>query len=425
MGSFAGINTEAASPLKTVQIGVGYNLDRFLRFRVSQPETIFDSKQIFDNQPLFWNDLETSGSGTTSVHSVNTAASTIAVSAGTAGTRIRQTYMSFNYQPGKSQLIKLTGVLQKAGAGQAGIKRGFGYGDDRNGLFLIDDEGTIKLVKRSYFTGSAVDLEIPQSDWDDPMDGTGPSGINLDFTKSQILLIDFSWLGVGNVGYGFLVSGKVYYAYVFNNSNVNAGVYMSTPNLPIRYWIENDGSGGAAELDHICSTVISEGGSQNLGVIRSYTTAGTPISLAATNTLYGIFALRLKSTHIGAVVDLVKTALYISTTADAIEWTLHFNPALSAGSLTYTPLTNSALEIALCDGTQVFTPSAYIFDFGFAVAGGAQAGSQGEKTAELTNALRLGAGINGTLDTIVLCARAINGSTSVGVQAGIKWQELS
>ena len=32
------------------------SVDAFGRFRVSAPDTLFDSKQIFDNQPLFWDE---------------------------------------------------------------------------------------------------------------------------------------------------------------------------------------------------------------------------------------------------------------------------------------------------------------------------------------------------------------------------------
>ena len=42
----------------------GPSIDAFGRSRTSSPETIFESKQIFDNQPLFWDDQEVSGGGT-------------------------------------------------------------------------------------------------------------------------------------------------------------------------------------------------------------------------------------------------------------------------------------------------------------------------------------------------------------------------
>ena len=46
-------------------VGSANSLDAFYRQRVGTPHTIFDSKQIGDNQPLFYDDQEVSGGGTT------------------------------------------------------------------------------------------------------------------------------------------------------------------------------------------------------------------------------------------------------------------------------------------------------------------------------------------------------------------------
>ena len=72
------------------------NLDAFARLRISNPETIFDSKQLNDKQPLFWDDQQVSGSGTTSTYNTNKASTTLAVSNLTAGKRVRQTFRRFN-----------------------------------------------------------------------------------------------------------------------------------------------------------------------------------------------------------------------------------------------------------------------------------------------------------------------------------------
>lgn len=66
---------------KGVQIGLDTDNptgDAFGRFRMSSPTTLFDSKQIIDNQPLFWDDQEESGSGTSSTYTKARASSTIA-----------------------------------------------------------------------------------------------------------------------------------------------------------------------------------------------------------------------------------------------------------------------------------------------------------------------------------------------------------
>ena len=95
----------------------GPTIDAFGRLRVSNPTTIFDSKQIYDNQPLLWDESLESGGGITSSHDPNEAATTIGTTLNTAGQFTRQTFMRFNYQPGKSQSIFMTGILDPSGGG--------------------------------------------------------------------------------------------------------------------------------------------------------------------------------------------------------------------------------------------------------------------------------------------------------------------
>jgi len=92
------------------------SIDAFGRARVAEPVTLFDSKQLHDAAPLTFDDAEVSGTGTGSSHNVNTASTILSTTNATAGKRVRQTFMRFNYQPGKSQLILCTGTLQLLGA---------------------------------------------------------------------------------------------------------------------------------------------------------------------------------------------------------------------------------------------------------------------------------------------------------------------
>lgn len=143
-------NTEA-NPLPISFPSNSANFDAFVRLRTSEPVTLFDSKQLHDAAPLFWDDAEESGGSTTSSHSTDTASTTIGVALNTAGKRTRQTFMRFNYQPGKSQLIFCTFVMDKTGGG-TGITRAIGYFDDNNGLFLKDNAGTYQFVRRTSVT---------------------------------------------------------------------------------------------------------------------------------------------------------------------------------------------------------------------------------------------------------------------------------
>ena len=81
------------------------------------------------------------------------------------------------------------------------------------------------------------DIKIPQSQFNiDKLDGTGPSGLNLDLAKMQMFYIDYSWYGAGTIRYGFRnTEGKVFYCHRFVNSNQNTEAYMRSGNLPARY----------------------------------------------------------------------------------------------------------------------------------------------------------------------------------------------
>jgi hypothetical protein len=405
------------------------SIDAFARLRVSNPQTLFDTKNIFndpdlgldvENQPLFFDNQETSGADTGTTYDANQASQTLTVAETTAGTRVRQTKMRFNYQPGKSQLAILTFNLNGVAAH---ITKREGIFDANNGIFLEAVGTTISLVRRTFTSGSAVDNKVARANWNiDKMDGTGVSGITLDFTKTQILLIDYEWLGVGRVRVGWVIDGLIYYCHEFLNANNLTLVYMSTPNLPLRSEISNDGSGAADSIKQICSTVISEGGSQDLGVVRYASTAGTHVDANTENTIYAVLGIKLKSAYIGATVDILTASVQLQTATDRCEWMLYFNPTV-ADVFTYADETNSAVQIAR--GATANTISAgYQITGGYVESVGVAGGGAGSAERGIVTALKLGSTIAGVVDSIVLAVRPIGGSTDVDVEGSLTWREL-
>lgn len=377
--------------------------DAFGRLRTSEPVTIFDTKQLFDNVPLLWDDVEESGSGTTSVHSADTASSVLGVSATTAGVRTRQTFMRFNYQPGKSQQVLMTGTLAVTGGG-TGITTAFGLFDDDNGIFWQERAGVVEVVRRTNVTGSPVDEIVAQSSWNlDVMDGTGASGFTLDETTSQILSIDLEWLGAGRARIGLVIDGETVYVHQFLGANVRDGVYMSTPNLPLRYQIENGGAGAASTMRSMCGTVVSESGANSLGVLHTFSTAGTALTASTSGTLYALMGFRLKTTHLGCTVNFTGLSV-IATTNDDFEWGLYFN-ATVASTFGYADQTNSCLQAIL--GVTANTVSG-----GTLIVGGFSQASEKVEIA-VPPALRLGASVAGDRDTLVLAVRPLSNNASI------------
>lgn len=392
-----------------IKAGDTPSIDAFGRWRVSNPETLFDSKQIFDNQPLYWDDQEVSGSGTSSNHSVNRASTTLAVSATTAGKRVRQTFMRFNYQPGKSQLVLMTGVLGSQGTD---IAARMGLFDDNNGIFLVNTAGTTGVAIRSKVTGSVVDNLVAQSNWNlDTMDGTGPSGITLDWDNAQIFLVDFEWLGVGRVRVGFVVDGNIYYCHQFNHANNISSVYMSTPNLPLRYEIEAGGTNpNTGSLEHICSSVISEGGLQKNGTLEHIDS--NKVSYTTAETAYIVLAGRLKTGYFGLSVDIENVSASIFSN-DFGKWEFRAGGTPSE-TLTYTGVTNSGVEVFKGDGSQTLT-GGQLIDGRWITAASA---------VDFTtpNAVRLGSTIDGTPQVFYLVFIPNTNNTSFA--ASVTWREI-
>lgn len=391
-------------------------VDAFARLRFSTPVTLLDTKQLYDSLPLYYDDSQVSGSGTSSSHSVNRASTTMSVTATTAGKRVRQTFFRPNYSPGKSQLVVLTFVM---GTNGSGVKKEVGLFDNSNGLFFRMDGTTPKFVVRSNVTGTPVDTEITQSNWNnDKLDGTGNSGVTLDFTKSLILFIDFEWLGVGAVRYGFFVGGQPIVAHIQRNANVGTSVYMSTPNLPVRYSIENDGTGGALSFEHICSTVISEGGYEPVGQIISKDRGITGFSTGANTSLHPIFSIRLKSTHIGATIDIQNFNILVATNNATFRYGIYLNPTIAGtDAASWTSISNSAIEYDITrDNTNTLSGGTQIF-------GGYGSTTIGSFAGEIKSALKIGSNIAGTRDQLVLAVQNLSASNDT-YYGGLAWKEL-
>lgn len=409
---------DVASPVKLGGYTDSSSIDAFARLRVSNPVTLFENKQVYDDQPLLWANQTANGGAI--VYNSDRASSTLSINGANGSSAIRQSKQRINYQPGKSLLLLNTFVL---GAGANNVRKRGGLFNENNGIYLQQNNSVLSFVIRSFVGGSVSENVVNQSSWNlDKLDGTGPSGITLDVTKAQILLMDIEWLGVGRIRIGFIINGIFIYAHEFNHANIIDSVYMSSPNLPVRYEITNTADGDPAELEEICSTAISEGGNTILGLLRSANRGITGISVTTGNGLVPLISIRLKSAYVGATLIPVDFSI-ISAAATTYIWKLIVNPIVTAPDLsTWVPLSNSAAEYnvtrtaanALSGGTII--KSGYIVGQGNTV-GAADAG-------DLRSLLVLSADIAGIQDELVLAVQRVGGGGGIDFFGSISWREL-
>lgn len=318
------ISSLDSEPLKVnIDPGTGEkptSLDAFGRLRVCNPLTLFDSSHRYKDNGL-WNTLTATDGA--AAFSADQGLIELSVTT-TSGSKVyRETTKVFAYLPGKSLLVMTTFVMSPA---KANLRQRLGYYGDENGMFLeLDGTGgtVLSFVERSHVSGATVDTKVNQSSWNyDKMDGTGPSKMTLDITKSQILWMDIEWLGLGTVRMGFVIDGKFILCHQFHHANLITSTYITTASLPLRYEIENTGTtASSSTLKQICSTVISEGGYELRGLQQAIS---IPITAARTTTTagtyYPLISIRLKTSPNFLDAIIILTALSLLGTGNGVNY---------------------------------------------------------------------------------------------------------
>jgi hypothetical protein len=291
--------------------------------------------------------FETGGTQTVNLAEANTLINVTT----TAGSRaVRQSRKYHPYIPGTTNLTFVTFTM---GTAKANLQQMAGLFDDLNGIFFRMNGTTPEMVIRK----GGVDNEIAaQSSWNvDRLDGTGASGINIDFTKSQIFVVDYQWLGVGRVRVGFSVNGRVYYTHYFTHLNELTGPYMFQPSLPVRWEIKNTGTtASVSSMMCICFSVYVEGSDFETGFDNSVSNGTTAVTLGANaDSVKGILAIRLKNTVNGqpnrAVARIKDWELVSSLTAQYKVMILQ-----GIADLAGTPVWANATPTGWCEYTTDF-----------------------------------------------------------------------
>jgi len=394
------------------------NIDAFGRLRVSEPFTLFDSSHRFADNGLWSTSTATSGTAT---FNASQGLMDLNVTTASGSEVIRETTNVFSYQPGKSLLVLNTFVMSPA---KTNLRQRVGYYGTNNGYYLeLNNTTTVSFVERSFVTGAVENTPVAQASWNvDPMNGSGPSGITIDFTKAQILFMDLEWLGVGTVRIGFVIDGNFYVCHRFNHANLIASTYITTASLPLRYEITNTGTTtGASTLKQICSSVLSEGGYELRG---SQQAIGTPITTAKTlgsaGTYVPIVSIKLKSERLDGIVIPTAISAIGNTTAN-YNWQVVIGGTTAGGTWTSAG-TNSCVQYNL-GGTSFSFTGARIIASGYFTATASTSVSVDILRAALLSTQLERNGLTGTPYEFTLILAA--GTNNETIFASMDWEEIS
>ena len=394
--------------------------DAFGRLRVSNPTNLIEITHVngLNDQR---ETRSTSGTGAITMNA-NAPIQNMSVTTN-LDSAISQSRVRGYYQPGKSTQIFITGVLNQDTNG-SGVSARLGFYDDDDGIYFEHRgdgaDGSMYVVLRTSSSGSVVNTEVEQDDWNiDKMDGSGPSGVTMDPSKTLIYTIDFEWLGVGKVRTGLVINGTFFYVHDFLNSNIQVLPYMNLATQPLRAEIVS--TSGAGEMGYICSTAISEGGLMQTSGDQYCVTRGNNLE-TVTTTLEPIISIRLKSTRLKTQVLLTKIHAIV-TSGGNLAWYLYlFRDTTTAAQLTgaswVSAHSDSAAEYDIT-ATAVTLTNTQLVSMGY-ISNNTDFLDFETQSVSNTN---MTSNLNGETDFYVFAMQTLGGGNE-SISASLEWKEI-
>jgi len=414
MQGYAGYNIMDSA----VTIKDSANLDAFSRLRVSNPLILHNAQFTYDLAPIIFEQI-VGGTGATIAHdTTNRCALMTFSSTPTGGKAYMQSYEYLPYQPGRSQLAFVTFNMVAA---VADTLKFAGYSDGVNGVEFQLNGTTKQFIV--YSASSLGNETVIQTNWNlDRLDGTGPSGITLDITKTQIFVIDIQALYVGRVRVGFDIGGTIIYAHEFLHANLALYPYIQSANLPIRCGMTCTGT-VSTTMNFICSAVISEGGAEDINVFgytfetntsRVTSTGGTQLLTLRPKTTFNGITNRMRVGYIDVEV------LNLGSTNENIRWDLCVGQAITGG--TWADVNTSYSSVEVNTGATLSGSPAIIIDSGWVTVGGNQNGLVNTAVISRYPITLDAAGTNRVMGSLTVKVTALSGTPTI--YAGVKFREI-
>lgn len=387
--------------------------DAFGHLRVSQPTAQVHISQYYDKRPLL---LDEQLVGTGSATFQTGESSTILATAASGDAAIQQSYNHGQYQPGKSHIIKMTFSDMQT---QSNVIKRVGYFECATTTpFVGTCDGLWFEASDDYYFTAANNgtntTRVARANWDDPLDGTGPSGETVDFSKAQVFFVDFQWLGVGRVRWGFVLDGLVKVAHSMDHAGVVEFPYMANPNHPIRWDVYQTGA-GSGSMRSVCGDIETEGTSEFIGSTHSVSNSTTEVSMSA-DTSYALVGLSVQDGKDPLTVIPVNASVIATSANDQFEWRVCLNPTV-ADTFTYNAVTDSPASVAI--GAAANTVSDCTATDGKLLTSGF--GSTASPVT-LASTLRraIGHSVDGVYDKIVVVVKPF---AAADASASLTWEE--
>ena len=249
------------------------------RMKVSLHQNIYEADFEYGTQPMRWENYTvntaSSGSYANVVHVPGMGGVRMLVGNNAGDLTVRQSRPYMRYQPGKTMYMA---TAMNFGLPTANNFQRVGFFDDGNGVFfeqglatannpagmycvIRSDAGIVNFNDGTYTSSLPVDTKFSYENW-----YGDPVGSLIDWTKIQMLWIEYAWYGAGAIRWGCQINGEPYVLHEVGTGNSS---YRGTPqqfpwsrtgNLPVRYEQRNIGpTTSNSALVHFGVSVVVEG----------------------------------------------------------------------------------------------------------------------------------------------------------------------
>ena len=239
------------------------------KLKVSQSQNIYDADFEYGVQPLRWENFIQNTSGQAYIVQ-NPGLGGVSMNIGGGNTpgdiTIRQSRPYHRYQPGKTFYMASNVNFGSSFSGQT---QRVGIFDDSNGIFFMQTGAaytqnpySMYCVIRSDSGGVPTDQVFPMESWNG-----NKNIINaLDWTKVQMIWMEYAWYGAGALRFGVVINGEPWVLHQVGTGNgtvlgtSQVKPWSRTGNLPVRYEQRDNGSSAGSLMTHYGVSVLIEGG---------------------------------------------------------------------------------------------------------------------------------------------------------------------
>ncbi len=220
---------------------------------INLPKSAFGDLRTVELSPIFQGSFEYTVDNTRLNANVVSNGGTVTQASGmavltsgttTGGNAKLESTSPAKYRPGLGGLLRFTSLFTTPVANTEQI------------LGLADELGSSTIFENGYMIGyvgtvfgfhrfqNDVIITIPITNWDDPLDGSGVSGMTIDLTKMNVWEIRYQYLGAGAVELWAEsdTTGRFTKVHQINYANQEITPSTHNPNFHFMMWVENNAS---------------------------------------------------------------------------------------------------------------------------------------------------------------------------------------